>query len=298
MSSKTCLIANPAAGRGRGARLLPRTARAFAGAGITDVRLTEAPGDEARQVRLALDAGCDTLAVLGGDGTWGKAAAELARLGAPARLAFLAAGTGNDFVKNLATPAHDPDAMARLVAGGSSERRVDMAAVDDELFLNVAGFGFDVAVLLRAERTRWSGGAVSYLIAALRELPAYRGLPVAIDDGPSEPCLILAFANGAYVGGVFHIAPTARVNDGLLDAIAVADVGRAGRPGLLVRAARGTHLRHPRVTLRRNRSFRLRFREPPAYEADGELRHAAAREVRVDVRPGILRVVAAPDAPA
>ncbi len=159
MTVRACLIVNPVAGRGLAARLLPRVARAFAARGITDVRPTVAPGDEARQVRAALDDGCDTIAVLGGDGTWSKAAAELARHGAPARLALIAAGTGNDFVKNLPEPSRDADAMARLVAGDAEERRIDMAAVDGELFLNVAGFAFDVAVLARTERMRWMRGA-------------------------------------------------------------------------------------------------------------------------------------------
>ncbi len=282
---------NPAAGRGRGAKLLPKVARAFAAHGITDVRTTTAPGDEARQVRAAVDDGVQTIAVLGGDGTWSKAAAELARLGAPARLALLAAGTGNDFVKNLPEPSDDAEAMARLVAGEGEERLVDMAAVDDQWFLNVAGFAFDVAVLLRTERISWLGGTALYAAAALRELLAYRGLRVSVDGGAPDRYLLLAFANGAHFGGAFHVAPDARIDDGMLDAIAIPDIGRAGRPGLLARAARGTHLRHPRVTSRRAPAFTLRFDAPPVYEADGELRRAAAAEVRVESRPGALRVV-------
>ncbi|HEX8724469.1 MAG TPA: diacylglycerol kinase family protein [Gemmatimonadaceae bacterium] len=286
-----CLIVNPAAGRGRGARLLPGVARAFAAHGITDVRATTAPGDEARQVRAALDDGVETIAVLGGDGTWSKTAAELARLGAPARLALLAAGTGNDFVKNLPEPSADAEAMARLVAGEGDDRRIDMAVVDDQWFLNVAGFAFDVAVLLRTERMRWLGGTALYAAAALRELLAYPGLHASVDGAPRDRYLLLAFANGAHFGGAFHVAPGARVDDGLLDAIAIPDIGRLGRPGLLVHAALGTHVRHPRVTCRRAAAFTLQFDEPPVYEADGELRRAAAADVRVEARPGALRVI-------
>ncbi len=286
-----CLIANPAAGRGRGAKLIPRATQAFAAQGITDVRLTAAPGDEAHQIRAALDDGCDTIAVLGGDGTWSKAAAELARLGSPARMALLAAGTGNDFVKNLPEPSRDIDAMARLVAGDFAERRIDMAAVDDQLFLNVAGFAFDVAVLERVERMRGWGGAAAYAIAALRELLAYRGLAVALDGGRYRRLLLLAFANGAHFGGAFHVAPGARIDDGLLDAVEIPDVPRLLRPGLLARAARGTHLTHPYVRAHRAAGFTLRFLTPPVYEADGELRRAAGTEVRVQSRPGVLRVV-------
>ena len=270
-------------------------ARVFAAHGITDVRTTTAPDDEARQVRAAVDDGIETIAVLGGDGTWSKAAAELARLGAPARMAFLAAGTGNDFVKNLDEPSADAEAMARLVSGEGAERRLDMAAVDDQWFLNVAGFAFDVAVLQRTERMPWLAGSALYAAAALRELFAYRGLDALVDGGPRHRYLLLAFANGAHFGGAFHVAPGARVDDGMLDAIAVPDVGRAGRPGLLARAARGTHVRHPRVVSRRAPAFTLQFDEPPVYEADGELRRAASADVRVEVRPGALRVVARRD---
>ena len=294
MTARACLIANPAAGRGLGARLIPGVADAFARHGITDVRLTVAPGDEARQVHAALDAGYDTIAVLGGDGTWSKAAAAVARAGSPARLAFVAAGTGNDFVKNLPEPSRDPDAMARLVAGaqnGADEWRVDMAAVDDELFLNVAGFAFDVAVLARVERTRWLGGTAVYAYAALRELLFYAGLDAALDGGPRERLLLLAFANGAHFGGAFHVAPGARVDDGLLDAVVIPDIGRLARPALLARAARGTHVTHPRVAVRRAAAFTLAFAQPPLYEADGELRRASAPEVRVEIRPGVLRVL-------
>lgn len=289
--ASACLLINPAAGRGRGARLAPAAIRAFAAHGIADVRTTTAPGDEARLVAAAVHDGVETIAVLGGDGTWSKAAAALARLGAPARLALLAAGTGNDFLKNLPGPGHDAAAMARLVAGDGVERRIDMAAVDDDWFLNVAGFAFDVAVLLRTERISWLGGPALYAAAAVRELLAYEGLTVSVDGAPAARLLLLAFANGAHFGGAFHIAPGARVDDGMLDAIAIADLGRAGRPALLARAARGAHLRHPRVAARRASAFTLRFDRPPVYEADGELRRAAGSEVRVQSRPGALRVV-------
>ena len=292
------LIANPAAGRGRGARMIPDVARAFAARGVDDVRLTVAPGDEARQVRSALDAGCETIVVLGGDGTWSKAAATLAELGAPARLALLAAGTGNDFVKNLPEPSRDAQAMAQLVTTEFAEQRIDMAAVNGELFLNVAGFAFDVAVLRRVERLRGVGGSAAYVLAALLELLSYRGLAVARGEARFRRTLLLAFANGAHFGGAFHVAPGARIDDGALDAIEIPDVPRPLRPGLLLRAARGTHLAHPYVSGERAPSFALRFLEPPVYEADGELRLASSTDVTVECRPGVLRMVVPPVARA
>jgi diacylglycerol kinase (ATP) len=297
VATRACLIVNPAAGRGRGARILSRVQAAFAKCSITDVRLTASAGDEARLVHDALGDGCETIAVLGGDGTWSKAASALARSGASARIAFLSAGTGNDFVKNLPAPSADPGAMARLVAGEGIERRIDMARVDDYWFLNVAGFAFDVAVIERAQRMTWVSGSTLYALAALRELSAYPGIDARVNSATATTRhLLLALANGAHFGGAFHVAPGARVDDGMLDAIAITDAPLLARIGLLARAARGTHLSHPLVSATRAHRFTLTFAVPPVFDADGELRRAASSTVVVESCPAALSVLVSPDA--
>ena len=179
------LLYNPASGSGRGARAIVGIRAAFARCGFTDVRATRHAGDEARLVAEAIADGVETLVVAGGDGTWSNCAVPLARAGSPARLAILAAGTGNDFAKNLGTPPRDARTLAeRLADGGVTERRVDMGRVDDIWFLNVAGMGFDVACNADAERLRPLPGAPRYVAAALAELFRYEGLPIGVDGAP------------------------------------------------------------------------------------------------------------------
>lgn len=295
--SHTVLIANPTSGRGKGATLIPSARAAFARCGFDDVRLTEASGDEARLVRAALHDGATTIAALGGDGTWSKCAAAVAESGADCRMAFLHAGTGNDFAKNLKAPARDFDAMARLIAGPSEEWRVDMGRVESEgasdWFLNVAGFGFDAAVLESTMRGGALKGNAVYIAAALKQLLAYPGLDVAI-DAPSRRAMMLVFSNGLNFGGAFRIAPGALVTDGLLDLVEIGDVRGLARVPLFVRALRGSHVSHPQVRVQRRGAFSLQFAAPPAYEVDGELRRARAPQVVVRCLPGVLRVVAGP----
>jgi YegS/Rv2252/BmrU family lipid kinase len=295
----TALLVNPASGRGRGGRLLDAARQAFAREAVTDVRLTTAAGDEAVQVQRALDDGVTTLAVLGGDGTWSKAAIAVHRAGAgdTMRLAFLQSGTGNDFVKNLAAPASDLAAMARLAARGGPERRVDLGAIDHgetrTHFLNCAGFGFDVQVLERTLRGGALSGPLVYVAAALTELFTFRGVRAAVHhvgDGVRERFLMV-FMNGHHFGGAFHIAPGADVGDGALDAVGVANLSPLARAALFARVLRGTHLTHRQVHAARAPDFALTFDSPPAFEVDGELVHATSNHVRVRCVPAALRVL-------
>lgn len=300
MSERVRILWNPASGRGRGARAIGRVLEAFAAHGITDARSTLAAGDESRLVLEALDDGITTLVVVGGDGTWGKSAVALARSGAPTRMAFLAAGTGNDFAKNLRADPKDPVALARLVAEGGVERRVDLGRVDDEWFLNVAGFGFDVAVLLASKRIPVLRGSAVYVAAALSELLGFTGLDsrldgvVGIDPTAWTRRLMLVFSNGKEFGGAFRIAPSARVDDGALDAMIFGDARHLARVPILLRAIRGTHVGHPEIRHTAAARFALRFREPTHFEADGELRRTHSDEVEIVCMPGALRVLDAP----
>lgn len=254
------------------------------------MRGTTHAGDEARLVHDALQDGIETIVVAGGDGTWSKCAVPIARAGSPARMALLSAGTGNDFAENLRISARDPLRLARLLAEGATERRVDLGRVDDTWFLNVAGFGFDVAVLRRSQGWRRVRGPAVYLIAALQELVDFPGLDLEVDGTPGRR-LMAVFSNGARFGGAFQIAPDARVDDGLIDSILVDDAAALTRLRILLRVLRGTHRAHPRVTHRREARYLLRFTEPPTFEADGELCRAAATEVEVATVAGALRVV-------
>jgi diacylglycerol kinase (ATP) len=291
---------NPASGRGRGARAIGRIGAAFAAHGVTDLRATTAAGDEARLVHEAIADGVQTIVVAGGDGTWGKCAVALAKAGSPARMAFVAAGTGNDFAKNLRAPARDPEAMARLVASGGVERRVDLGRVDDAWFANVAGFGFDVAVLRASARVPLLRGPAVYVVAALGELFAYPGMEAriagipAMDQTRSARRLMFVIANGKEFGGTFRIAPGATVDDGRLDAVLCEGATRRSRVPLLLRAIRGTHIGHPNVRHHAGASFTLTCDGPVWCELDGELHRTATGTVGIHCLPGVLRVLDAP----
>ncbi|MBI2797071.1 MAG: hypothetical protein HYX65_10245 [Gemmatimonadetes bacterium] len=291
------LIANPASGRGRGRGLLAAAESALRAAGPVEVRVSTGPGDEVRLAGEAAATGVTSIAVLGGDGTWGNVAHGLmdATPGATAadrpRLVLLAAGTGNDFATSLGAPAGDFAAMVALAAAGTG-RQVDVGLVNGRHFLNCLGFGFDAAVVERSRDVRWLRGHPVYVATAVALLFGYPGLQVAEGGGAMRRRLMYAFANGRRVGGGFPIAPRASVTDGVLDRVVVTDAGPLGRARILAKARAGQHEGEPEIVMDTGRAWRLRFEEPPLYQVDGELERATSPEVEVRCLPGALRVVA------
>lgn len=289
-----CLIANPAAGRGRGARRLPAVRAALAAAGITDVRLTRGPGDERDLAARAAAEGIDTIVALGGDGTWGNVARGILEGGGDPRLVPIAAGTGNDFPHALGLPAADPRAMARIAAGRGSVR-VDVGQVNGIPFLNVAGIGLEAEVLRAVRNFRGLSGTMVYVAAALPLLRTYRAVRASLrfgeePAGPVGAWVAIVASNGPRFGGGFRVAPGASVTDGMIDVISVRDAPPRRRLQLFLRARLGTHVGQPEVDRRPASRLRLEFDAPPLLDADGELHQVASTGMDLGVLPGALRV--------
>jgi diacylglycerol kinase (ATP) len=246
--------------------------------------------------RQAIRDGAKTLVAVGGDGTWGNVANAIIGAGAgrDVRLALLAAGTGNDFAKTVGAPATDYEATARLAVGGP-DVAVDVGRIEGKHFLNVTGFGFDIAVIEDAASVTWLKGGLVYPYCALRQLFGYRGITIdvasAAERRGNTEHLMLIIANGKHFGGAFRIAPNASLVDGRLDAVAIRTVAPLRRIGLFAATTKGTHVTHPDVRTEQASSFTLTFPSPPAYETDGEYNRATSSTLEVSCVPRALRIV-------
>jgi diacylglycerol kinase (ATP) len=257
--------------------------------------LTREPGDEARVTREALDRGFRRIVAVGGDGTWSNVAGAILRSGLPAELGLVPGGTGCDLAKSLRIPPKDLAACAGIVKAGHV-RQVDVGRVEDRYFLNVVGFGFDIAVIEDSWTVNWLGGDLLYVYCALRQLARFPGFPVevSVDGGElrRRDLLMLIIANGLVFGGGFKINPRGSLQDGRLDAAAFGNMPLHRRLAIMGRLLQGTHESSPDVALAGGAHFRLRFPAPPTYETDGEWNRARSAELEVATLPGALRVLA------
>ena len=294
MDEPVYVVFNPHSGKGRGAQFVAPVLQGLAGAKRLEHGLTQGPGDEARLAEEAIRRGFRRVVAVGGDGTWSNVGSAILRSGQPVALGLVPAGTGCDLAKTLGIPSRDVGACCRVVLEGSP-RAIDVGRIEDRHFLNIAGFGYDVAVLEDSWNVAYLEGSALYLYCALRQLGSYRGFSVESEvDGSSlgrSEMLMVIVANARIFGGGFKIAPHADVEDGKLDAVAFANMGLGGRVSALVRLLWGAHLRHARVRAVRASRLVYRFLKPPTYETDGEWNQARAAEIVVEAVPRALRVL-------
>jgi diacylglycerol kinase (ATP) len=288
------VIFNPRSGKGRGAQFVTPVLQGLAPAARVEHALTREPGDEGRLAEEALARGFRRIVAVGGDGTWSNVGNAILRSSQPAKLGLVPGGTGCDLAKTLGIPPRDVHACCRVVLEGCT-RRIDVGRVEDKYFLNIAGFGYDVAVLEDSWSVGYLEGSALYLYCALRQLHSYRGFQVEGEvDGsplPRRDMLMLIVANARIFGGGFQVAPSADVSDGRLDAVSFGNMGLGSRVGALVRLLRGSHHLHPQVSTARAARLVYRFEAPPAYETDGEWNQARSAEVVIESVPQALEVL-------
>jgi diacylglycerol kinase (ATP) len=294
LDEKIFVVFNPFSGKGRGASLVQPVLAAFAGAGVVEHGLTQKAGDEGRLTREAIGRGFKRIVAVGGDGTWSNVGNAIVACAAPdVTLALVAGGTGCDLAKSLGVPARDVRASARVAREGRT-RRIDVGRIEGRCFLNIAGFGYDIAVIEDSWNVRWLRGDAVYLYCALRQMRRFPGFAVEIfaDGKPlgRHELLMLVLANARVFGGGFQIAPQAALDDGQLDGVAFSNMGLLRRLSIMGSLLRGTHGASPEVSASRAASYRLRFEKPPAYETDGEWNQAKSAELEVELLPQALAV--------
>ena len=294
----SCLIVNPAAGRGGIRSALRKVRAAFSARGIGAAYETSSPGEEQDLATHAIRDGVTTIVAVGGDGTCGRIANVILRSGAECRLSVVPTGTGNDFAKTLGVNRYTPEMVADLVVRAEATR-IDVGQADGHYFLNSCGFGFDASVLEASNRVRFLKGDAVYIYSALGQLFTYRGIEVSAIGVPGVkrgPMLMVTVSNGRSLGGAFKIAPRASVLDGKLDACFFSDSNVVERVKLFVGAMRGTHIGMPSVSTASVQQLALTFPSSPLMEIDGELRVARTRTVELQCMPRALSVLAAPGA--
>ena len=293
MPETVVLLANPAAGSGRGDRLGARVVRLLESGGLrVETVVSRGAGHLADMAAHEAARGRRRIIALGGDGTVSEVARGLLEVpGAPTLLGIVPLGTGNDFIKSAGLPRNWRTACA-LLAGGCAPRRIDAGRVNGRAFMNAVGLGFDATIAHATARYKWLPGALGYAAGLAEALYAGVGAPICTlrwDGGEDRRAVTLVAAcNGRYAGGLFHLAPAAELDDGRLDLVWADALGRLRVMRHAPSVMRGTHPRLPIAHQARVQRLEVTSDRPVPAQADGELLGLELQRLEIEVLPGAI----------
>lgn len=229
--------------------------------------------------------------VMSGDGLVGQVGGALAESGTP--MGILPGGRGNDLGRVLRIPSEPIGAVAILADG--NVREIDVGVVNDRRFLCIASLGFDSEANRIANDARFIKGNLVYAYAALRTLAAWKPHRFSVVvDGQRTDCFgySVAVANSRAYGGGMFVAPEAQLDDGLLDVVLTAQVGKLRFLRSLPQVFKGTQVDNEEITMLRGAEVEVTADEDFAIYADGE--HLANLPAKLHVLPRALKVIAPP----
>ena len=280
-------IINPAAGsRDRTADYSRAIAKACGSRGLNyQIQVSREPGDCRRLAREAAASGREVrLYACGGDGTLNEVAAGAAGYENAAVTVF-SGGSGNDFTRMFSDPRAFFD-IERLLE--PEEARLDLIRCNDDICVNIFSVGLDARIgtdVARYKRLPLLSGFRAYLISTL--VNVIRGIGehyvVEINGERIEgEQTFVCICNGQYYGGGFHPVPEADPTDGILDVLLVKKVRRLQVPMIIGKYKSGRYRELPKIVRHlRTDQVRIRCRKPVVLNLDGELRTAAAMDIRL-----------------
>jgi diacylglycerol kinase (ATP) len=141
--------------------------------------------------------------------------------------------------------------------------------------------------------TRLSGN-VRYAAAVVRALVKLRAWQMRVrwaGGGYDGPTYLLSICNGRRTGGIFPMAPHARLDDGLFDVVLAPQVSKLTVLVVLFQLLRGRHIYHPRVTYERSPHITIESAPGTPVHADGELIAESAERVDYELLPGKITLL-------
>jgi len=234
------LIVNTASRRGAAAFEEARDKLVEAGVELIDARAVADPERLPGEVTAAIDR-APMVIVGGGDGSLSETVDHF--LGTNTVFALLPLGTANSFARTLGIPL-DLDGAIDVIANGEA-RRIDLAAINGDYFLNNAALGLAPMVAETVPKGfKKAFGRLGYLIWAGWSAASFKAFRLKVDDGKRVHRLWATearIANGRFHGGL-ELIESADLESG--EIVVQAVPGRSlARLGLSYLASA---LKHPR----------------------------------------------------
>ena len=289
MKRKVLFVYNPISGSRRLIPVLPIRER-FTNRDLYDYSIitTDHKGHATELAREYAAKRYDAVIAVGGDGTVNETGCGL--IGTDTALGIIPCGSGNGLARHLGIPMDPYKAVKWLDKSIFTE--IDYGMMENQPFFCTCGVGFDAKVSDSFSKSN-SRGVLTYLESIMKEIATYHNETYKLSfENSSETfeAFFITFAHADQWGNNAYIAPTASLQDGVLDVIAAHPFSVVDAPLIAFQLFNRLIDKNPNVRVRKcNRLTITRDSEGPAHY-DGEP-VTMGREIHIELVPKGLKVL-------
>ena len=230
----------------------------------------------------------DAVIAVGGDGTVNEVGCGL--IGTGTALGIIPCGSGNGLARHLGIPMDPFKAVKWLDKSIFTE--IDYGMIENQPFFCTCGVGFDAKVSDSFSKAG-SRGVLTYLESIMKEIATYHNETYKLSfDNSSETfeAFFITCANADQWGNNAFIAPTASLQDGILDVICAHPFSVVDAPLIAFQLFNKQIHKNPKVSVRKCRRVTItRDSEGPAHY-DGEP-VMLGKEIHIEIVSGGLKVL-------
>ena len=266
-----------------------------------ELAISEKRGQITELTAKAAQQGYSPILIAGGDGSMGEAVNGLAQSAKDLKqpigpLGMIPLGTANDLAHNLRYPLALEQAV-KIIAAGKT-RQMDICQVNKQYFVNNSAIGLEPTITIIQQEMVWAKGILRYLLAALRGILRNPQWQAEMEwDGGSYrgPISLVSVGNGAVTGGLFYMTPHADLFDGKLTFV------HGFRPTRLeilrmlprtMKSGQGSFVEMEGITEAHATWLKVSLDKPSPAHADGEIFATSIQEIKYQILPGRLKIIA------
>lgn len=280
------IIVNPNAGSGRCEKDWPVILDLLLQENMSfEYQLTEYRLHAVEIAKSSILKGYRKLIVVGGDGTLNEVVngifSQQQVSSTDITVGMITVGTGNDWGRMFEIPHDYQDAINVIkrekvfLQDGGMVSYQNGENAKNRYFINIAGIGFDAAVVEETNKMKdgGSGGTYAYLKSLVTSLIKYKPTRISIEiDGEKIEKDVFSISIGIckYNGGGMMQLPNAVPNDGLFDITVINKIGRGDVLMSLPKLYNGKIGTHPKVSTFSGEKVLVNSNPPIHLETDGE----------------------------
>lgn len=189
-------------------------------------------------------------------------------------LGFIPYGTGNDLYRSI------------KIQFKEKINKCNIIKINNKFFINVACFGIDadVANNNKIMKLKWISKKQKYNTSLISTFLKYKAkdLEVRINDKIiKDKFTTIAICNGMYYGGGYNIAPSSKLNNGLLNVYIAKKMNKFNMLNLILKMKKGQHENDSKIEKYETTKLTIISKNKISCNIDGELLEAKKFKVEM-----------------